>query len=213
MKSSMHFHNILVFLFEPLLALETNEADTSLSQSVLLGESPQQIVSHSKKCLHTLIRLYYRCHGGDTLDSFLVHIAMFIGFGALNDISESNLDAETIENLHSTIILCANILCNQSSNFYMAEVVFRLIMHNMPPQDVRALRDFAKLDDNDEKREKMVANHVQSEWPINIVRIPAKSDDRKLENLIQALKEFSVDEADTVGASSPGCSPKPSGSE
>jgi len=126
---------------------------------------------------------------------------MFIGFGALNDISESNLDAETIECLHATIILCANILCNQSRNVYMAEAIFRLIKHSMPPQDVRILRDFAKLDETDEKREKLLTQHVQSEYPINIVRIPENSDDRKLDNLLHAFKEFSVgDTVDTLSA-------------
>ena len=138
---------------------------------------------------------------------------MFIGFGAVSDISDPNLDAEAIENLHSTIILCANILCNQSRNMYMAEAVFRLIKHVMPPQDVHILHNFAKLDDSDEKRDKVVTKHVQSEWPINIVRAPDNSDDHKLDNLLQAFKEFRVDEVNTVDNSSPGPSPGPLGSE
>lgn len=209
MDSSMHFHNLLIFIFEPLRVLKASELNTSTPQSIHTDESPQQIVTNSKKCLQTLIRLYYSCHGGDTCDIFVIHFAMFIGFGALNDISESNLDAEGIENLHATIILCANILCNQSRNYYMAEAVFRLIHRSMPPQDVRILREFATLDDFDEKRERQLTQHIQSEWPLNIVRVPNNSDDRKLGNLLQAFKEFTVSEPDAVDTASSGRSPEP----
>jgi len=196
----MYFYRLLIFLFEPLIALETSES----SQSVLPDESPRQIVAHSKKCLQILIRLDYSCHGDEIYDISLINFSMFIGFGTLRDISGSNLDAETIEILHATVILCANILYNQSRNCYLAEVIFRLIKNSMPPEDVHKLRDFAKLDDIDEKREGQLTKHVQSEWPINIVRISDNSDDRKLDNLLQAIKEFSADEAGTADSSSPG---------
>ena len=200
----MHFYWLLVFLFEPLITLETSESVTSPSQSVLPDESPSQVVAHSKKCLQFLIRLYYSCHGGEIYDTPLVTFSMFIGFGALRDMSESNLDAETIDVLHATVILCANILYNQSHNYYLAEAIFRVIKNSMPPQDVHKLREFAKLDDIDEKRERQLIKHVQSEWPINIVRISDNLDYRKLDNLLQAFKKFSVDEAGTVETSSPG---------
>ena len=129
---------------------------------------------------------------------------MFIGFGALNDLSGPNLDADTIESLHSTIILCAKILYNQSRNCYIAEAVYRLIKNSMPPQDVHKLRDFAQLEEIDEKREGQLTKHVQSEWPINIVQMPASADDRKLDSLLKAFKEFSFGETSTVDISNSG---------
>jgi hypothetical protein len=105
--------------------------------------------------------------------------------------------------MHATIILCANILYNQSHNFYLAGAVFRLIKDKMPPQDVHKLRDFAALDNIDEKREGQLTKHIQSELPINIVQVPHNSSNRRLDNLLQPYKEPSVDESSTVDPSSP----------
>ncbi|KAL7917885.1 hypothetical protein ACQKWADRAFT_305608 [Trichoderma austrokoningii] len=42
-----------------------------------------------------------------------------------------------------------------------------------------------------------ISRHAQSPWPVNVALIPGNTDNRRLGNLIRAIRELSADESDS----------------
>ncbi len=110
---SIHYHNLLLALYEPLLDAETDQ-----------DPSPQQIVTEARKHLQTLVRLYYLRHGFDAMDLFICIPLVLIGFQSLDAINEQTPSLE-LETLRSTLILAAKGLDSQRRSHYLSEALFR----------------------------------------------------------------------------------------
>lgn len=180
----------MVRLFEPLQVLEADEHGTFPSSSLPPEESPRRIVSHAKKCLQTLIRLYYSCHGSDGFDFFIVLEASFIGFAMLTDILTSCEDTAMQEANESSAVLCAHILYSQARMTYLSDVVFRVMQKNLTAKTTRKLAQFVNVSEVDEQRAGLIERQVQSEWPINVTPLANINNDRKLGNLFHAIAEL-----------------------
>ncbi|CAN9474356.1 unnamed protein product [Alternaria alternata] len=67
----------------------------------------------------------------------------------------------------ATLILCATGLRDQGRNFFLSELVFRILQDKMNPVDLKLLKDWARIKGED-KREKSMLEHVHSEYPVNV---------------------------------------------
>jgi N-methylhydantoinase A/oxoprolinase/acetone carboxylase beta subunit len=167
-----------------------------------MEESAGNIITCALANLQTLIRLYYSCHGHDSYDPFLVAMYSYIGFGALHAISLLDESASAVRQGHeSTALLCAGVLHNQSTNAHIFDIVFRLMQQSLPPAVAAELARFFHISDVNRSKTVAISRHVQSSWPITVAMKPGDTEDRRLDNLLRAIRELSVDESD--GASTP----------
>lgn len=187
----MQYHNILIAIFEPFAAVESSSLGTS-SDDHVMDSTPQEIVANSKACVETILRLYYLRHGFGSLDLVLCQYLMLVGFNSLKDLSTPGLAPATRDSKLSTVILCAKGFMEQARNLYLAEAVFHMLRDSMDPSDVRALRDSTKIEE-EEERKKLIARHVKSDWPINVVSIAQDPEEHRLGNLIQAKESVETD--------------------
>jgi hypothetical protein len=200
----MIYHGILIGILEPLTAVESSNLRTSPNDhAMVMGSTPREIVTNSTACLETILRLYYLRHGFGTYDLVLCQFLMLVGFNSLKDLSWA--DQATRDIKLSTVILCAKGFLDQSRHFYLAEVVFYMLRDAMDPGSARALKDFAEIEGEEERKERM-ARHVQSDWPINIVNVTEDPEDHRLGNLVRATEGLTMEETDTASSR---CSPAP----
>ncbi|OAQ65031.1 fungal zn(2)-Cys(6) binuclear cluster domain-containing protein [Pochonia chlamydosporia 170] len=188
----MHYWFTTARLFEQVDVVEGENADSPPKQ-----ESPGEIVTHALANLQTLIRLYYSCHGNDTYNMFLIAMCSYIGFGALHNISSLNESAALIREAHeSTALLCAGVLHAQSKNAYLSNIVFRLMQQSLPATVATELARFFHIGDVDQAKMAIMSRHIQSAWPVHVALMPGDINDRRLDNLLHAIRELSVDEDD-----------------
>ena len=202
----MQYHNILIAIFEPFVAVESSNLGTSSNDH--MDSTPQEIVTNSKACLETILRLYYLRHGFGSLDLVVCQYLMLVGFNSLKDLSTPDLAPATRDSKLSTVILCAKGFMEQACNFYLAEAVFHMLRNFMDPSDVRALRDSTRIEE-EEERKKLIARHVKSDWPINIVSIAQDPEEHRLGNLIQATENLTAEESVETDSSSSRSTPGP----
>lgn len=200
----MHFYNLMINLFEPLAMVDTTETNSlpDGGTSPLVALTPRDIVTSSKFCMESLIRLYYLRHGFEHWDAVMVSYLLFVAFNALKDLTSAV--PTTYNAILSTVVLCAKGLRDQSRNYYIAEAILTLLRDSMDPENVHVLREFAKID-NEEERKNLVAQQVKSVYPINIVSIADDPEKQRLDTLVQAYTEFSLDDntASESGVSTP----------
>lgn len=199
----MHFYNLMINLFEPLAVVDPATTESSLPDSTALGSlTPREIVSSSKFCMESLIRLYYLRHGFEHWDAVMVSYLLFVAFNAVKDLATA--PPARYNAILSTVVLCAKGMRDQSQNYYIAEAILTLLRDSMDPEKVDVIREFAKIDNEDE-RKNLVAQQVQSVYPINIVSISDDPEKQRLDTLVKAYTGFSLDDntASESGVSTP----------
>ena len=150
----MHFHNLLVFLFEPLATSKAQGVGCSdESANTPSSVSPQELTALSKASMEFVIRLYYRRHGLRHCDTLMATYLHFIGFNALQTLLHS--DSARRNAVLSTVVLCAQGLHYQSWNYYIAEAILTLFRDSMDINTAGLLRDFVKIDKEAERKENM----------------------------------------------------------
>ncbi|KAK5997432.1 Nitrogen assimilation transcription factor nit-4-like protein [Cladobotryum mycophilum] len=188
LKLHMHFHNMMICLFEPLVSGESPEtlSDSEGDADIL---TPSDIVTHSKICMESVIRLYYLRHGFDIWDTLIIVYLQFVGFNTLRDLAIS--DAKSYNSMLSTILLCAKGLREQTRFQYIAEAVFTFLRDRIKPEVSHLLKDLPEIEYEEERRE-IVQREVKSSYPINMASITDDPDNKRLDNMIQSLKEASI---------------------
>lgn len=191
--ASMHYWFTTVRLFEQVKVIEEGEG----TGSPPMEESAGRIVTHALANLQTLIRLYYSCHGNDTYNMLLVAMCSYIGFGTLHAISLLDESASAVREGHeSTALLCAGILHGQSPNAHIFDIVFRLMQRSLPASVAAELVRFFHISDVNQSEMAVISRHVQSSWPVSVALMPGDTDNRRLDNLLRAIRELSVDDSD-----------------
>lgn len=194
----MHYWYTVARLFEPNDLLSMSESDANLPSDLLSSQSPREIVTQAMRCFQTLIRIYYSCHGGETYDMFSLPMCVFICFASMNSSTVSTPDDEAVSEANlCTAVLCAHIMYGQSQSLYLAEVIFRLMQKKLPVEVMDRLSRFTNVGDVDEGRVELASRPIKSDWPINVAQISNNADDRRLDNLVRAITDLSVDENNT----------------
>jgi hypothetical protein len=176
----MHYYNLIIFLLETLI---------QATAQAVYDVSVQRALNEAKVRLETILRLYYLRHGYESYDIFLVSLLSFFGFMQIKALKSA--DPEELESRRSTVALVAKGLHDQSRNFYLAEIVFRIMKRNLGVESQFLLKD-VDIGDEDEEAEIRMAEQVHSSWPIDIQAIDENADSKRLENLIKQTRKLQV---------------------
>ncbi|KAI0902092.1 hypothetical protein F4806DRAFT_490565 [Annulohypoxylon nitens] len=177
----------------------------------------QNVITHSEVRLETLLRLYYLRHSFESYDPLLMHWLMFLGDSILLKLDTPQAaiplppyhPRPNPESLRSTLILCAKGLYDQSRNFHIAVLLYRLLRDRMKANDLDLLRTHifssspsnsgsadsgnASADDD----EPLMTHYVQAQWLAPIVTPPDNDGDdsskRTLDYLLREYEKLSID--------------------
>jgi hypothetical protein len=177
----LYYHHLLLTIFEPLLDAATTKES-----------SPHRIVASAKKNLHTLVRLYFLRHGFEVMDLFIAIPLMMIGYESINIINDDP-PADEIESLRATLILVAQGLYCQRRNYYLAQVLFRVIRGKMRTQEIGLLENSMALKLGDVDRESELAVAVRSQWPVTNVKKQEDIKPHVLNNIIDSFGDMHVE--------------------
>jgi hypothetical protein len=188
----MQFHNLVTMTFQPFLQSETsfnrpNDRDAFQKHS---GFSPAKLFAASKASLQTLVHMFYHRHGFEAYYIFLLQVLVQLGFDALERLRTPEAQQEhfpaVMKATRATLILCAKGLRDQGRNFFLSELVFRILRDKMNPVDVKLLKDWAHIKD-EEKREHSMMEHVHGEYPVNVEGISSDPTDHRLSSLLGSM--------------------------
>ncbi|KAI1637477.1 hypothetical protein F4809DRAFT_649889 [Biscogniauxia mediterranea] len=186
LKLHMHYHNLMIYLFEPFEKMDPIDGE----------DSPGDILGQSKACFETLVRLYYLRHGFGSYDATLVQFLPLLGFSSLRDLTTDNA---RLEELRSTVVLCAKGLWEQGQNSFAARALFRLYLASLGPAEARLVRDAVAVDpppalplpDDDDDDDDggddtmdVIVREVRSCWPVGIFSAATKA------NRFRSLNDF-----------------------
>ncbi|KAL7770680.1 hypothetical protein CFE70_000618, partial [Pyrenophora teres f. teres 0-1] len=159
------------------------------------GFSPTKLFIASKASLQTLLHMFYHRHGFEAYYIFLLQILVQLGFDAVERLRTPEAQQKhfpvVMKATRATLILCAKGLRDQGRNFYLSELIFRLLRDEMNPVDAKLLKDWARIK-NEEEREELMMEHVQSDYPVNVEAITSDPSERRLNRLLKSMGELKL---------------------
>ncbi|KAM3497025.1 hypothetical protein MY10362_009606 [Beauveria mimosiformis] len=177
LNTCMHYLSALIYILDPL----SSSADESSQDQTL---SAATVLALAKIKLETLVRLYYVHHGFDSPDYFMVQFLMFLGFMHIRSLATASTD-ELSDAYRSTIYLVAKGLRAQGQNYYVAEVLYRMMRGAMSSSDQRYLGTILNVSVDDDVRKSLISQHTRSAYPIDIFSINEDPEKQRLSNLIK----------------------------
>ncbi|KAF2475141.1 uncharacterized protein BDR25DRAFT_381964 [Lindgomyces ingoldianus] len=196
-KIHAYYFHIISDLFQPLAA------DPVTATIKFMGRTPQEIISYALTRMETLARLYYLRHSFDYYDACVLQFLIPLAYSALSQIfnADSTTPLARLNALRSTLVLCAKGIGDQGQSFYIAKAVFRMIREKMRPEDHRLMNRFAQSKELEDV-EPLISHHVQSQWPMPIIRVDRNPSTNDFEELVKEYKKLSMegeDEEDCSG--------------
>jgi len=176
----MHYYNLIICLLETL---------TLTCKQALYDVSVQRALNEAKIRLETILRLYYLRHGYESYDIFLLSLLSSLGFMQLRTMNSTG--PGELESARSTVALVFKGLHDQSRNFYLAEIVFRIMKRSMDADSYYLLKD-VDIGDEDEEAAIRMSEQVHSSWPIDIHSIDENADNQRIQNLIKKTDRLRV---------------------
>ncbi|KAI0596077.1 hypothetical protein F4775DRAFT_566407 [Biscogniauxia sp. FL1348] len=186
LKLHMHYHNLMIYLFEPFEKMDPIDGE----------DSPGDILGQSKACFETLVRLYYLRHGFECHDASLVHFLALLGFSALRDLATADNSNNNIEELRSTVVLCAKGLWDQGRGSFAARALFRLYLASLGAAEARLVRDAVggsgpEPEPPDDTTMDAVVREVRSAWPVGLFSATKANRFRSLNDFARWWEEKS----------------------
>jgi hypothetical protein len=139
--------------------------------------------------------MFYHRHGFEDYYIFLLQVLVQLGFDSLERLRTPEAQQQhfpaVMKATRATLILCAKGLRDQGRNFYLSELVFRILRDKMNPVDVKLLKDWAQIKD-EEKRERLMAEHVYGEYPVNVEGITSDPTERRLHRLLASMGDLKL---------------------
>lgn len=157
--------------------------------------------------LETVARLYFVRHSFEFCDAFLLLFLSTLGMLALESLRDLAEDAETLRDVRSTLILSVKGLRDQGQHIHIAAATYRLLLSRLSPEDLSVVQGHAPWNPVDEN-EPLVAQHIQSQWPLAILGRDCDPEASSLEALASKFHQVSLDEPNTCA-----CEDFQSGSE
>ncbi|KAI4931699.1 hypothetical protein J4E85_004295 [Alternaria conjuncta] len=193
----MQFHNLVTMTFQPFLEKEKslNWPNNSGAFQKYTGFSPAQLYAASKASLQTLLHMFFHRHGFEAYYIFLLQVLVQLGFDSIERLRTPEAQQEhfpaIMKATRATLILCAKGLRDQGHNFFLSELVFRILRDKMNPVDVKLLKDWAHIKDEGE-REKSMMEHVYGEYPVNVESITSDPTEQRLNRLLQTMADLKL---------------------
>jgi hypothetical protein len=139
--------------------------------------------------------MFYHRHGFEDYYIFLLQVLVQLGFDSLERLRTPEAQQQhfpaVMKATRATLILCAKGLRDQGRNFFLSELVFRVLRDKMNPVDARLLKDWAQIKD-DGKRERLMAEHVYGEYPVNVEGITSDPAERRLHRLLASTGDLKL---------------------
>jgi hypothetical protein len=193
----MQFHNHVTMTFQPFLEKEKsfNQPHDRDAFENYAGFGPARLYAASKASLQTLLHMFYHRHGFEAYYIFLLQVFVQLGFDSIERLRSPEAQQEhfpaRMKATRATLILCAKGLRDQGHNFFLSELVFRILRDKMNPVDVKLLKDWAHIKDED-KREKSMMEHVHGEYPVNVESITSDPSEHRLNRLLQSMGDLKL---------------------
>jgi hypothetical protein len=193
----MQFHNLVTMTFQPFLEHETsfNMPNNRGAFQKYAGFSPNRLYTASKASLQTLLHMFYHRHGFDAYYIFLLQVLVQLGFDSIERLRSPEAQQKhfpaIMKATRATLILCAKGLRDQGRNFFLSELVFRILRDKMNPVDVKLLKDWAQIK-NEDRREQLMMEHMHGEYPVNVESITSDPSERRLNRLLQSMGDLKL---------------------
>ena len=169
-------------------------------------ENPHILRSNSKVCFETLMRLYYLRHGFEASDTHILRCLVTLSLMSMAELkaltsSSTTSSLAAIDDVRATLILAAKGLHDQGRGYYVSQILYRTTENQMSAEDAKLMWKFVGVRKEESEAEQLRANHVKSQFPVNIVKI---TDDPETQWLSDMMKKFSeiARESMTVSESS-----------
>ncbi|KAF5625839.1 n-terminal fungal transcription regulatory domain protein [Fusarium tjaetaba] len=187
----LRYFNIVIILLEPFATAETQGRDPESTEN----DTANYVVADAKMRFETVSRLYYLRHGFETYDPLLIQFHILLGFMTLNTLSSGKKKApEAVKALQSTLVLALKGLRDQANSCYLAVTTFSLLKGTLKQGDPRLLQSVADVEQDKESVKTLIASHVKSQYPINVVSMSEDPEQRRVGALIAAYKELELDD-------------------
>src|SRR6202000_2793882 len=99
---------------------------------------PLEFLAESKRSFETILRLYYLRHGFESSGIYVAHGLNVLANMALARVKfATESSGEELDDARSTLFLAAKGLNEQGKNYYLTYVLFRVLVQEMDPADVR----------------------------------------------------------------------------
>lgn len=167
-------------IFEPFRSFDVGEPSNESATP-----SPREILGHAKACLDTLVHLHYLRHGFEHWDNMFSILLASVGFTFLNELLHGAFTSRDDKAALSTVVLCAKGLQEQARCCYLAEAFFLLLRDNMTPETRCIVKEVADIE-HEEERKQVLARHIHSSWPVNIVSINDDPEQKSLDAMIRS---------------------------
>ncbi|KAH7191735.1 nitrate assimilation regulatory protein nirA [Fusarium flagelliforme] len=211
LKLHMFYHYMLIGLYE--LLLTEVDIESSPDSVHTNAESQKLALDHSKVCLETLVRLYYLRHGFNGSDALLTNFLVIVAFQSISKLkvgipspssssSSSNPSITTapsaapdLNDARATLILAEKGLGEQGQSYFFAQTVFHVVLNSMSPEDAQLVEHYTKVPSEGPDERRMRAEHVHSDFPLEIVTATNSATSRSLNKLTKRYAEMTLEQA------------------
>uniref|UniRef100_A0A0D2XFK3 Uncharacterized protein n=1 Tax=Fusarium oxysporum (strain Fo5176) TaxID=660025 RepID=A0A0D2XFK3_FUSOF len=180
------------------------DVNTSPDPAHTQAESPQLASDHSKICLETLVRLYYLRHGFSGSDALLTNFLVLIAFQSITKlkagipppsssssssdlsipgITASPFTAQDLSDARSALILAEKGLTEQGQCYFFSQAFFHVVLNSISPEDAQLVQHYTKVPSEGPDERRMRAEHVHSDFPIEIVTVTNGATSQSLDKL------------------------------
>jgi hypothetical protein len=170
----MHYYIVIINLIDTLRDAGGEER--------LPGVDLQQALNEATIRFETLLRLYYLRHGCEGYDIVTVHYFSLLGFMHMKALGGAE-PSEAAERW-STIALTFKGLRAQGRNFYLAQVVFRLLKDALGAEAQQLMREVADVTEENDESKSLIRQHVNSSWPVGLSVMTMDPEAQRLGNRV-----------------------------
>ncbi|CAN9446427.1 unnamed protein product [Alternaria alternata] len=159
-----------------------------------------QMILESNVRMETVLRLYYLRHSFDCFTNFMIYFMVYIGNLALEDLGSNQLNNASVEDLRSTLVLCANGLQSYGKAFHVAKLAHYALSTRVSTRDLRLLQAYSGSQDNAVEEQTLI-NHAHSSWPIPIFDVKEEDPEAaRLKNMIERTEKVSLVDDSSVAS-------------
>ncbi|PVH92895.1 hypothetical protein DM02DRAFT_604691 [Periconia macrospinosa] len=200
LKIQSEYYSVLIMLFDSQLATADNIPRPLTTDQ---KEAAEIITAHAKVQLESLIRIYYLRHCFKAYDSHLMMFLTHLGNVTLARLAQAeqgttHIPSEMIEALRSTLVLVLKGLYEQSQNYHVCSVVFRIMKESLSARDQNFVGQFIEIKDPVLDKEAILkASTVNSHWVFPRIKLNDSPEAARIETLAQEFARLSQEDAGT----------------
>ncbi|CAN9255139.1 unnamed protein product [Alternaria alternata] len=130
----------------------------------------------------------------------MIYFMVYIGNLALEDLGSNQLNNASVEDLRSTLVLCANGLQSYGKAFHVAKLAHYALSTRVSTRDLRLLQAYSGSQDNAVEEQTLIS-HAHSSWPIPIFDVKEEDPEAaRLKNMIERTEKISLVDDSSVAS-------------